>query len=142
MEALSTYIPYDINSAKGGFSGLWNDIHSYTKHLHKRIKNKDVTNEIDYIQITFDTLSKSKKAYLESFSDDTVWDRVFYNEGTNWAVVIGENGKILTSYKLELSLEDTFNKHAVKYGSKITKYGVGDDFARQTKSIADKLRKL
>lgn len=85
------------------FSKLWNDLHSYQKHIRKRVKNGDIVDEFDYIKKTFATLDQ-KVAYYEYFKEVGVWDRVLYNKELQWAVVLGENGAILTHISQKIVL--------------------------------------
>ncbi|SFV65565.1 hypothetical protein MNB_SV-12-1964 [hydrothermal vent metagenome] len=90
------------DEAIANFSTLWNDIGSYSKHIRKRMRNRDIESEFEYLMNSFEVLSSSCEAYIETYPKENldIWDRVFYNKQKSWAVVVGENGKILTSYKI------------------------------------------
>ena len=130
------------HSAIDTFPLLWMSIKDYERHMTKRLyKEKVVTDEWDYIQKTFDALLSSD-VYYEAYEDPQLWDRVFYSKENNWAVVVAQNGKILTSYKIKSKIEDTLKKHEEFLKAKISKVGVGDDFKRTIREIVDKLGKL
>ncbi len=109
-----------------------------TKRLYKE---KVISDEWDYIQKTFNALLSSD-VYYEAYEDPQLWDRVFYSKENRWAVVVAQNGKILTSYKIKSKIEDTLKKHEEFLKAKILKVGVGDDFKRTIREIVDKLEKL
>lgn len=130
------------HSAIDTFPSLWMSIKDYERHITKRLyKEKVVIDEWDYIQKTFDALLSSD-VYYEAYEDPQLWDRVFYSKENNWAVVVAQNGKILTSYKIKSKIEDTLKKHEEFLKAKISKVGVGDEFKRTIREIVDKLGKL
>ena len=77
------------------------------------MRNNDIESEFEYLLNSFEVLSSSNEAYIETYprENSDIWDRVFYNRQKSWAVVIGENGKILTSYKIRDDIINTLEKH-------------------------------
>jgi len=132
---------FDISSketALSTFGNLWMSEDKYLEHYEKRKKEDFVIDRLDYMVKTFNTLN-SKEVYFETYEMPDLWDRVFYSKDDNTAVVLAKNGKILTSYKIKTTIEDTFKKHTDYLKAKIIKMEVSDDFSRQIKSITDKL---
>lgn len=132
---------FDVSSkqtALGTFGNLWMSEDKYFEHYEKRKQEGFVVDRFDYIIKTFNTLN-SKEVYFETYEMPDLWDRVFYSKDNNAAVVLAKNGKILTSYKIKTTIEDTFKKHSDYLKATITKMEVSDEFSRQIKSITDKL---
>ena len=114
-------------------------------HLDKkRVRNGDVENEYEYLLRTFETLASYDYAYMEVFSDKTldIWDRVFYSKQNSWAVVLGENGKILTSYKIRDDIIDTLEKHKKIFQSEYTRKVVSDEFSKRVTTIYERLTRV
>jgi hypothetical protein len=129
-------------SVASTFQSLWVGEKEYKKHLIKRMNTeKVVKNEHDYIQKTFNALN-SKEVYFEIYDAPDLWDRVFYSNDDNWAVVVAQNGKILTSYKIKSTIQDTINKHIENLGAKTSKIGVSNEFRQTVKQITEQLRKF
>jgi len=129
-------------SAIATFSSLWMGEKEYKKHLYKRINTeKSVKDEHDYIQKTFNSLN-SKEVYFEIYDAPDLWDRVFFSNEDKWAVVVAQNGKILTSYKINSTIQDTLNKHIKAFGAKTSKIGVSNEFRKTINQITEQLRKL
>lgn len=132
---------FDVSSketALNTFWRLWMSEDKCFEHYEKRKKEGFITDRFDYICKTFNTLN-SKEVYFETYEMPELWDRVFYSKDDNTAVVLAKNGKILTSYQIKTTIEDTFKKHIDYLKAKIIKVEVGDEFSRQIKSITDKL---
>ena len=132
------------NEAILNFSSLWNDIGSYGKHIRKRIRNNDIVDEFEYLINTFEVLSISTEAFIEKYpkEDLDIWDRVFYNKQKSWAVIIGENGKILTSYKIRDDIIKVLEKHRELFQSKYEKKEVSDEFSKRVKQIYQRLTRV
>ena len=46
--------------------------------------------------------------------NDNGWNRIHYNKKDEWAVVVGENGDILTSYEIYQTLEEAIQNNEAK----------------------------
>ena len=66
----------------------------------------------------------------------------FFSKDGNWATVVAQNGKILTSYKINSTISDTLEKHKKFLDAKISKVGVSDEFRRTIEQITKEFRKL
>ena len=136
---------FDITSkqsAVASFAELWYTINDYNKHLNKRMnKERTVIDEHDYIQKTFNALN-SDETFFEYYEAPDLWDRIFYTKKDKWAVVVAQNGKILTSYKIESTIIETLDKHKKQLDAKVNKVGVSDEFRQTVKQITEKLRKF
>ena len=134
----------DQDEALAKFSSLWNDINSYSKHIKKRMRNNDIESEFEYLLNSFEVLSSSNEAYIETYPRENadIWDRVFYNRQKSWAVVIGENGKILTSYKIRDDIINTLEKHKELFQSKYERKVVSDEFSKRVREIYERLTRV
>lgn len=103
-----------------------------------------IENEFEYLMVTFETLKSSKYVYIEVFLDEMldIWDRVFYHHENKWAVVIGENGKILTSYKIRDDIIETLEKHKILFQSNYTRKVVSDEFSKRVTTIYERLTRV
>ncbi len=128
--------------AIGSFLLLWNDQKSYNKHLQKRLREDVIQSDFDYLLKTLEVLSFSKAVYIESFPNQDIWERQFYNKEDSWAVVIGENGRILSSYQLRESIINRLEKHKELYNSKYDKKGVSDELSKTAKQIYERLTRI
>ncbi len=81
VENLANFNFNNKDEALAKFSSLWNDIDSYSKHIKKRMRNKDIENTFEYLMNSFEVLSSSNEAYIETYPKENadIWDRVFYN---------------------------------------------------------------
>ena len=144
IENLANFNFDNRDEALANFSTLWNDIGSYSKHIRKRMRNRDIESEFEYLLNSFEVLSSSCDAYIERYPKENldIWDRVFYNRQKSWAVVVGENGKILTSYKIRDDIINTLEKHKVLFQSKYEKKVVSDEFSKRVREIYERLTRV
>ena len=144
IENLTNFNFNNQNEALAKFSSLWNDINSYSKHIKKRMRNNDIESEFEYLLNSFEVLSSSNEAYIETYprENSDIWDRVFYNRQKSWAVVIGENGKILTSYKIRDDIINTLEKHKELFQSKYERKVVSDEFSKRVREIYERLTRV
>ncbi len=144
IENLNSFNFNNQDEALAKFSSLWNDINSYSKHIKKRIRNRDIESEFEYLVNSFEVLSYSNEAYIETYPEENsdIWDRVFYNKQKSWAVVIGENGKILTSYKIRDDIINTLEKHKELFQSKYERKVVSDEFSKRVREIYERLTRV
>lgn len=125
------------------FSQLWTDMDAYTKHIKKRIRNQDIENEQAYLLKTFEVLAYTQETYIESYPlNQEIWDRVFYNHESQWAVILGGNGKILTSYKITGDIIKTLEQHKKLFQSTYTRKVVSNAFSKRTQQIYERLANL
>jgi hypothetical protein len=144
---IKNLIDFNFNSrdeAIANFNRLWNDIGSYSKHIKKRIRNQDIKDEFDYLIKSFEVLVYTDYAYVEFYPNEEldIWDRIFYNKEQNWAVIIGENGKILTSYKIRDDIIKTLERHKELFQSKYEKKEVSDEFSKIVRQIYERLARV
>jgi hypothetical protein len=144
LESLQCFDIINRDEAVIKFSYMWNDIDSYIKHINKRIKNGDISNEYAYVLKTFEVLAYSHIAYIESYPKNysDVWDRVFYHQGQNWVVIIGENGKVLTSYKISGDIIDALDRHKIVFDASYERKEVSNGFSKRVKEIYERLTNL
>ncbi|WP_297431978.1 hypothetical protein [Sulfurimonas sp.] len=129
-------------SAISSFAMLWYTIKDYRKHLNKRMNIEEIViDEHDYLQKTFNALS-SDETFFELYEAADLWDRVFYTKEDNWAVIVAQNGKILTSYKIDSTIVDTLSKHKEQLGAKVNRVEVSNEFRQTIKQITEKLREF
>jgi len=130
------------NAAIFSFSNLWYTPKDYNKHLDKRMnKEGTVVDEYDYLQKTFNALN-SDETFFELYEAPDLWDRIFYTKDDNWAVVVAQNGKILTSYRIDSTIIDTLDKHKKQFGARVDKVEVSDEFRQTIRQITKQLGKF
>ena len=93
------------------FKDLWVSEKTYQKHLEKRFKEGIIRNEKDYLLKTFKTLSEYDLMLIFENLNDNGWNRIHYNKKDEWAVIIGENGDILTSYEKKEKIQEIIKKN-------------------------------
>ena len=121
LQILDKFDASSRNSAIASFSKIWVSNEDYYKHLNKRLNKEGVViDEHDYMQKTFNALN-SKEVFFEVYKDPDLWDRVFYSKDDKWAVVVAQNGKILTSYKIHSTIDETIEKHKKYLDAKVSK---------------------
>ena len=57
-------------------------------------------------------------------------------------MVIGENGKILTSYKIRDDIINTLEKHKMLFQSKYEREVVSDEFSKRVREIYERLTRV
>ena len=73
-----------------------------------------IKNEEDYLLKTFETLANYDLVLFFENLNNGGWDRIHYNKVDKWAVIITENGDILTSYKIYQTLEEIIQSNEAK----------------------------
>ena len=125
------------------FPTLWTDSQAHRKHIRKRVKEGSIENEWDYLLKTFEVLSHAEVFYIETYPKELeIWTRTFYHRENSWAVVLGENGKILTSYKIRDDIIKTLEKHKVLFDSHYNRKEVSDEFSKTIKQIYERLTRV
>lgn len=132
---------FDAENPVDTFENLWGNKKHYAKHLSKRLRDGDISSPYEYVKKTFATLAQ-KTAYYEHYKQADVWDRVIYNQELKWAVIIGESGEILTSYKPSRGIIDLLATHKERYGSEYEETGVSNEFQKRVAAVNQKLGEL
>ena len=123
------------------FQLLWNSEKELKKHINKRLKYNqiDINNpEIDYMKKTFETLEKSISIIYEKPKKNAPrdWHKLLYNKENEWIVIVGENGKLITSYPLDCLFETLLQIHGNSYEFyKLEKEAVNDRFRKIIKDL-------
>ena len=117
-------VKYDIYAK---FGDLWELDGSFERHIEKRITLGHIDDMDDYIVKTLDCLANSDNFIFAEHKNS--WDNICYNKSKSWAVIFNENGKIMTSYKIEIGSKSFFQAQiAIK--AKIKK-GITDEKFRR-----------
>ena len=69
------------------------------------------------------------------------WVNLCYNKKRDWAVIFNEEGRIMTSYKVELGL-NSFEQLHREVGAEIEKGGVDDEFREAFERLRNRYRVL
>jgi hypothetical protein len=107
-EFLKILREFDPEKPEESFKKLWVSERCYEDHIKTRIEEGVVINTKDYLEKILQTLSQYTSVYYAHYS--TSWDRIFYDKKRQWMVVLTENGRIITSYKIKEPLRETFRK--------------------------------
>ena len=91
---------FDYENKIDSFKKLWVNKRVYDVHLKKRLEEQVIKNEEDYLLKTFETLANYDLVLFFENLNNGGWDRIHYNKVDKWAVIITENGDILTSYSI------------------------------------------
>jgi len=120
-EFLKLLEEFDPQKPEESFKRLWVSERTYRRHLEKRLERKEVEDWYDYLLQTFHTLSSFTGVYYERYSSS--WDRVLYDKERRWMVVLTEEGRIISSMKVDETLRELFERHmrkAQKDGQELT----------------------
>jgi len=130
MKKIEEKIIFSFESIKddiyGKFGDLWELDNSFERHIKRRQILGHIDNKDDYIDKTLDCLSNSNTFIFAQHKGS--WDNVCYNKSKDWAVVFNENGKMMTSYKIDtdsyLGFESrhTINNAIIKKGKTNEKF--------------------
>ncbi|SMC09210.1 hypothetical protein [Nitratiruptor tergarcus] len=99
---ISKFKDFDATStlqAIKSFKKVWNSEQDYLKHIEKRLAEKTIRNEEEYLYKTIDCLANAETYVVAEYEQS--WDRIRYASFGNLAVVFNEYGTILTSYKID-----------------------------------------
>lgn len=99
---------FDPENPEESFKKLWVSEKCYKDHIKTRIEEGVVNDTKDYLEKILQTLSQYTSVYYAHYS--TSWDRIYYDRKRQWMVVLTENGRIITSYKIKEPLRETFRK--------------------------------
>ena len=105
---------------------------SFEKHIKKRELLGHIDNKDDYINKTLDCLANSDNFIFAQHKNS--WDNICYNKSKNWAVIFNENGKIMTSYKIEGDSKSFFQAQTT-VKAKIQKGKTDEKFRKYFKTI-------
>ncbi len=85
---------------------------TYLNHLEDRLEEGVISDWKDYLEKTFETLSSYTGVYYEVYGRS--WDRILYDRKRQWMVVLIEEGRILSSMKVNQTLKELFGNHIRK----------------------------
>ncbi len=115
------------------FPSLWKKKKRFEEHVLKRVKMKHIISsnpKLSYARKIINVLYDAEDIYIEKKKSgvqvDYVWKR-------NWIVIIGENGKIETAYKLETDLQTFLERHKIK--NEIYRGKINEKFRKTVKSL-------
>jgi len=133
---------FDENNPIESFKKLWVNEKVYKVHIKKRVKQEVIKDEKEYLIRTFKTLLDYDLVLEFKNLNKDGWNRIHYNKKDEWAVIIGENGDILTSYKKTEEIEETIKKNEERNLKLQKKEEIKDEtkLKREIKSILDRLR--
>ncbi|NPA16327.1 MAG: hypothetical protein GXO05_01145 [Aquificae bacterium] len=117
------------------FPVLWKKKRKFTEHTRKRVLKKHIPDknaELEYIKRIIEVLAKHNLVLIEKGKKPQI-NYLFLER--NWVVIIGENGKIETAFKLDIDLQSWINDHIIK--GKEVKENV---YSREIKEACQKLR--
>lgn len=120
-EFLKLLEEFDFQKPEESFKKLWVSERTYKRHLEKRLERKEVKNWYDYLLQTLQTLSSFTGVYYEHYSSS--WDRILYDRKRQWMVVLTEEGRIISSMRVNEPLRELFERHlkkAQKDGQELT----------------------
>ena len=115
------------------FDSLWELKDSFNKHIKRRISLGHIADREDYINKTLDCLANSNSFIFAQY--DKSWDNICYNKSKDWAVVFNENGKIMTSYKIDTDSYIGFEVRHKSNNANITKGKTDEKFRKYFKNI-------
>ena len=130
---------FDYENKIDSFKKLWVNKRVYDVHLKKRLEEQVIKNEEDYLLKTFETLFKSDLILDFENRNKNGWDRIHYNKVDKWAVIITENGNILTSYSLMDEIEEIIEKNE-KINIILKRKRNETRIKEKTKTILDRLK--
>jgi len=100
---------FSIYNPLEGFKSLFVSEREFEKHLEHRsnwghIKPGDWKN---YLRKTLEAIANATSAYYEEWTGEKgLWDKVLYSSKLKWLVVISQKGYIITSMRLDRSLQE------------------------------------
>ena len=103
---------FDVKNPISSFKGLFVSEKAYREHVNKRLDEKVIKDETDYLRKTLYTLAYPTSAYYENYSKS--WDRILYDSKRKWMVVLTEGGYILSSMPVTKKLRELFEDHFKK----------------------------
>ena len=131
MEKIEDKIIANFENVKDDISGKFGDLWRSEKHLNDHIERRvnlgHIKDKKDYIDKTLDCLANSDNFIFAQHKNS--WDNICYNKSKDWAVIFNENGKMMTSYKVE-PFKMGFIEKQKKFNAKIKK-GVPNDRFKQ-----------
>jgi len=85
------------------FKELWVSEREYRKHIQKRLKEKVIEDENDYIRKIKDCVIYPDEVYFRKYTKEAKkvfdrWDRVYYKKDNMWVSIFNERGKINTAF--------------------------------------------
>jgi hypothetical protein len=137
---LSDFNPKNIDT----FGNLFTTDIDYKKHIEKRLEMGHIVDDVDYALKTFTALSVANRSVFETYPQKTigVWDRILYDSEHKWVVILGENGKILTSYQMDGDFDDLIQKHKEQHGAKVLERKQSENLRTTSKQLRDRVKIL
>ena len=143
MEKIENKIIDNFNKIEqniyGEFASLWQSEAHFEKHIEKRISLEHITDKNDYIAKTIQCLSTADE-YIFAQHEKS-WDNICYNGNKSWAVIFNDNGKIITSYKMEPEVRSFEEIHA-EVKAKIRKGAPSEKFREYFRRLQSRYRIL
>jgi hypothetical protein len=102
---------------------LWISDESFDKHIVKRKGAGDILDEMDYAKHTFDVLSSASIMKIAINNDERLNSGKFQVASSDWAVLVSESGKIVTSYPFDPN-KSTFEQNHERVGDKIHEHTI------------------
>ncbi len=122
------------------FSKLWKRRRRFKEHIEKRKALKHIPDknpELIYIKQIFNVLSEFDNVFIEKTKSGSQID---YIHKDDWVVIINQNGKIETAYKLESPLSRWIKRHKIK--NEITRGNINEEFKKSVKSLWNRIKLL
>ena len=117
-----------MTGKSGNFASLWYSGKSYQKHVEKRIAKGDIKDENDYKLKTFEAISKSKNMVVAVSKGDMISGKLQIGSD-GWVVLIGIDGKIVTSYPFD-SEKVTFSERHKQMGDTVYEYTINPEIKK------------
>ena len=111
-EFLKLLEEFDPQKPEESFKRLWVSERTYKNHLKNRLKEGVITGWRDYLRETLRTLGLHAEVYYEAYEKS--WDRILYDRKRQWMVVLTEEGRIISSMKVTMTLKELFEAHIHK----------------------------
>ena len=140
-EELEAFLEFDSRVYKAvrdlrleNFKELWMSEREYKKHIQKRLKERVIEDEDDYIQKIRDCVIYPDEVYFRKYRKEAKenfdrWDRAYYKKDNMWVSIFNERAKINTAFFI---IKD-FTKDVLAKGDK-TQF---DIIAIDTKELFD-----
>jgi len=111
-EFLKLLEEFDPQRPEESFKRLWVSERTYKNHLKNRLKEGVIAGWKDYLKKTLETLSFYTGVYYEAYEKS--WDRILYDKRRQWMVVLTEEGRIISSMRVTMTLKELFEAHVHK----------------------------
>ena len=65
---------------------------------------------------------------------------LMFSKDHKWVVILGENGKILTSYQMDGDFDDLLQKHKEQHGAKVLERKQSENLRTASKQLRDRVK--